>query len=229
MTFKIHISHMILICSQDHQNDASNDQSRQLIGNIFGHRDEDADRSIFNDSMSIPCTIKRLFGVEFKHDKSLKNYLTCATKDGQFFDATLVHGLSSLYDSLTPDEELIINLSKQAGRRHNFQLVGHMNDFSFTRRQKKEDQSTGLISSRNFSTQTTSGIFKLLVVRVLGRGVGDVVTQSEAKLYNDFFGDSSNVVSTLLLQYFPKRFCNFPSFSQLLVVSIEDNNDEVLK
>ena len=202
---------------------------RELSGNIFAHRDELnvstsvssssslrgsisspsssqakiplADKLLF-ESTSIPCTIERLFGLVPQHDVSLKNFLTCATKDGQFFDVNLLHGLSSLYDSLTPDEELIINVSKLEARQHNFRLVGHMNDLSYTRR-RKEDKSTEL-SSRNFSpikARNTSGIFKLLVVRVLGEGTGDIIKQSEAKLYDDFFGDSSNVVSRYLFQH----------------------------
>ena len=166
---------------------------RELRGNIFAHQDELnvntsvssssslrglilsspssshaeiplADKSVI-ESASIPCTIERLFGLVPQHDVSLKNYLTCATKDGQFFDMNLLHGLSSLYDSLTPDEELIINVSKLEVRQHNLRLVGHMNDVSYTRRQK-EDKSTEL-SSQNFSpikARNTSGIFKLLVV-----------------------------------------------------------------
>ena len=89
-------------------------------------------------------------------------------------------------------------LRPYASQQHSsFQLIGHMNDLNYTRR-RKEDRSTEL-SSRNFSSskaRNTSGRFKLLVVRVLGKGIEDIVTQSEAKLFDDFFGDSSNVVST---------------------------------
>ena len=189
---------------------------RQLSGNIFAHRDEpnvitsassssslrgsisSPSSSEAEISTSIACTIERLFGLEPQHLFS-KNYLTCATKDGQYFDVNSLHGLSSLYESLTPEEELIIHVSeKEASQQHSsFQLIGHMNDLNYTRR-RKEDRSTEL-SSRNFSSskaRNTSGRFKLLVVRVLGKGIEDIVTQSEAKLFDDFFGDSSNVVST---------------------------------
>ena len=154
------------------------------------------EKSVFK-STSIPCTIEKLFGLEPRHDTSLKNYLTCATKDGQFFDVNLLHGLASLYESLKPEEELIIHVSEQEARKHSFQLIGHMDDLSYMRR-RKEDKSTE-ISSRNIvspiKARKTSGRFKLLVVRVLGQGTGDIIKQSEAKLYDDFFGDSTNLVS----------------------------------
>ena len=188
---------------------------RQLSGNIFAHWDKpnvitsassssslrgsisSPSSSEAEISTSIACTIERLFGLEPQHLFS-KNYLTCATKDGQYFDVNLLHGLSSLYESLTPEEELIIHASDKEARQHSsFQLIGHMNDLNYMRR-RKEDRSTEL-SSRNFTSskaRNTSGRFKLLVVRVLGKGIEDIVTQSEAKLFDDFFGDSSNVVST---------------------------------
>ena len=189
---------------------------RELSGNIFAHRDElNVSTSVSSSSSlrgsisspssseaeistSIACTIERLFGLEPQHLFS-KNYLTCATKEGQYFDVNLLQGLSSLYHSLTPEEELIIHVSEQEARQHSFKLIGHMNDLNYTRR-RKEDRSTE-ISSRNFSpskARNTSGIFKLLVVRVTGKGLEDVITQTEAKLFDDFFGDSSNVVSSSL-------------------------------
>ena len=222
-----------------------------MSGNIFAHRDELngntsassssssslrgsialpsssqaeiplADKSVF-ESTGVPCTIERLFGLEPKHDVSLKNYLTCATKDGQFFDVNLLHGLSSLYESLTPEEELIIHVNKLEAMQHNFQLVGHMNDLSYTRR-RKEDKSI-VLSSRNFSpskTSNTSGIFKLLVVRVLGEGSGDVIKQSEAKLYDDFFGDLSNVVRRKFFQHSLRL-----KFSLILTTSCSNRGPE---
>ena len=153
--------------------------------------------------------------------------LASATKDGQFFDVNLLHGLASLYESLKPEEELIIHVGEQEARQRSFQLIGHIDNLSYTRRQKEDTRTS--ISSRNIvspiKARKTSGRFKLLVVRVLGQGTGDVIKQSEAKLYDDFFGDSTNLVSKVPTSTsFKKTF----SFSRPFV-SIEDQNDEVFQ
>ncbi|GFH55221.1 hypothetical protein CTEN210_11697 [Chaetoceros tenuissimus] len=188
-----------VVAAKDHHY-ATNDQLRLLRDNIFAHRDESPQSSSEAElsSRSIPCTIEKLFGLEPQHGVSLNDFLTCATKDGQYYDVNLLEGLSCLYHSLTPEEELIIHVSEQkVTKQHSFQLIGHMNDLSYTRR-RKEDSNTEISSRNSAKARNTSGIFKLLVVRVLGKGIEDDITQSEEKLFDDFFGDSSNVRTRMM-------------------------------
>lgn len=135
------------------------------------------------------CTVGSVHGFAPERGMNYLRDIKACTSTSRIFDVDKLKGIVEAYNSLDDDKEILLLNSELDQMHHNdYKVEGALHEITHVVQKKVDTSGLGQFS-------TTTGTFKLLLVRVIGTGEADFLRQSEAGIYDDFFTKPNNLVS----------------------------------